>query len=205
VFEIPSVTTHRTNQAFNARGLSSLSSNIKSINAKLVLLKQDLTSTMSSVSDGSQQSVFDVYDSIGQDLNSLLDDWNSGRNELIHLLNPQSGPNLELERDRETMEDSGLGVSVSETEESRKRDSCGDWGFGSIPSPIRGDLQESFEEDVVLEGTAKGRNASTNLTRAQRIEKTRKEREDLAEKKRLTEERRRWLGELKDVLDRRAR
>jgi hypothetical protein len=203
VFEIPSVPSGRKNQSFSSRGLSSLSSSIKSINAKMILVKQDITSTFSTLPDASRQNVFDVYDSIGQELHSLLNDWKSGRNELIHLFDPRSLSSPELE-DQESIADSGLGISIAENiDESRKRDSCGDWGVGGLSSPIVSELGDIFEEEAVLEGTAKGRNAS-NLTRAQRIEKAKKEREDAAEIKKIAQERVRWLGELKDVLDRRT-
>ena len=86
-----------------------------------------------------------------------------------------------------------------------KRDSCGDWGvaFQRVMSPTPGELEDIFEENV-LEGTAKGK-SGTNLTRTERIEKARKEREDLEERKRIVEESGRWVGELKNVLGQRRR
>ena len=166
----------------------------------MALLKQDVTSTLSSLPEASRQSVFDTYDSIGQDLHSLLQDWESGRSELIRLLDPVDPANTEPD---ESIADSGLGVSIAESiDPVRKRDSTGDWGiaFPSSSSPIP-DLNDIVENEV-LEGTAKGRYRS-GLTRAERIEKARKEREDTAERKRIAEEQHRWVGELKDVLGKR--
>ena len=70
-------------------------------------------------------------------------------------------------------------------------------------SPTLGELEDIFEEDV-LEGTAKGRSGAS-LTRAERIEKARKERDEADERKRIDEERGRWVGELKSVLGQRRR
>lgn len=186
----------------HTRGLSSLSSNIKTITAKLAILKQEVSSSLSSIPESSRQSVFDTYDSIGQDLHSLLNDWQSGRDDLIRLFSSEDVP----QETEGSIADSGLGVSVAESFDLvKKRDSCGDWGvaFPRIPSPPPGELEDIFEEAVV-EGTAKGR-VGMNLTRAERIEKARKERDEIAERKRIAEERGRWVGELKNVLGRRRR
>ena len=168
----------------------------------MALLKQDVTSSLSSIPESSRQSVFDTYDSIGQDLHALLNDWQTGRSDLIRLFSPQDAALPETD---ESVADSGLGVSLAESiDPVKKRDSCGDWGvaFPSVISPSR-ELEDIFEEDV-LEGTAKGK-TGTGLTRTERIEKARKEREDLVERKRIAEERGRWVGELKNVLGQRRR
>jgi hypothetical protein len=168
------------------------------------LLKQEITTSLSSIPESSRQSVFDTYDSIGQDLHSLLNDWQSGRNDLILLFSHENTLPTEPE---ESIADSGIGVSINESivDATKKRDSCGDWGVAipRIPSPVPPELVEIFEEGVV-EGTAKGR-IRINLTRAERIENARKERDEIAERKRIAEERGRWVGELKNVLGQRRR
>jgi hypothetical protein len=167
------------------------------------LLKQDVSSSLQSIPESSQQSVFDTYDSIGQDLHSLLHDWQSGRNDLIRLLSPRN----DTPEPDESIADSGLGVSIAESNDNtRKRDSCGDWGiaFARVSSPAPGELEGISEETEVLEGTAKGRMGSL-LSRSERIEKMRKERDEIAEKRKMVEERGRWMGELKDVLGNRRR
>ena len=91
---------------------------------------------------------------------------------------------------------------------ARKRDSCGDWGIGftGVPSPTQGELDGITEVEMeVLEGMASGRMDGGALNRSERIERMRKEREERVEKKRIAEERGRWVGELKDVLGRRTR
>jgi len=157
------------------------------------LLKQDLSQSLTNMPEQSRQSVFDTYDSIGQDLHSLLNDWQSGRTDLIRLLQPD----LTNEVD-ESIADSGLGVSLAETDRRSKRDSCGDWGV-AFPSPTTPELDDIFEEPEVLEGTALG----MRLSRQERIEKSRREREENVERKKMLEERTRWVGELKDVLRKR--
>ena len=179
------------------------------------LLKQDVASTLHSIPESSQQSIFDTYDSIGQDLHSLLHDWQSGRNDLIRLLAPPQGH--DSPEPDESIADSGLGVSIAESGDGTagrgKRDSCGDWGIGFVrvgsPVPGQGEL-EGIEEErevvVVLEGVARGRVGGGGAgigSRGERIERMRKEREEREEKRRTAEERRRWVGELKDVLGRR--
>jgi hypothetical protein len=204
VFDIPEPVTGRTSLPDHTRGLSSLSSNIKTISAKMALLKQDVTASLSSIPESSRQSVFDTYDSIGQDLHSLLNDWQSGRSDLIRLFSSEDTGPPEIEG---SIADSGLGVSIAESHEhARKRDSCGDWGvaFPRVSSPPPAELQDISEEEDVLEGMAKGR-MGTNLTRAERIEKARKDRDEVAERKRIAEERGRWVGELKNVLVQRKR
>jgi hypothetical protein len=198
VFEIPQPVVGRVNVSDHTRGLFSLSSNIKTITAKMALLKQDVTLSLSSIPESSRQTVFDTYDSIGQDLHALLNDWQTGRSDLIRLFSSQDAALPEID---ESVADSGLGVSVTESVDAvKKRDSCGDWGVSGISPP---ELEGIFEEDV-LEGTAKGK-IGTGLTRTERIENARKEREDLVERKRIAEERGRWVGELKDVLGQRRR
>jgi hypothetical protein len=187
----------------HTRGLSSLSANIKTLTAKMALLKQDVSSSLQSIPESSQQSVFDTYDSIGQNLHSLLHDWQSGRNDLIRLLSPRN----DTPEPDESIADSGLGVSIAESNDiARKRDSCGDWGiaFARVASPAPGELDGISEETEVLEGMAKGRMGSL-LSRSERIEKMRREREEIADKKKMVEERGRWMGELKDVLGQRRR
>jgi hypothetical protein len=168
----------------------------------MALLKQDVTSSLRDIPEQSRQGVFDTYDSIGQDLHSLLEDWQSGRQDLIRLLQPPHPQTPDVD---ESVADSGLGVSVAETD--RKRDSCGDWGpaFAAASPSIGGELEDIFEEAIeekVVEGTAMGR---TILGRAERIEKARREREEAGERRRLIEEQGRWVGELKDVISRRRR
>jgi hypothetical protein len=200
VFEIPQPIKQKWSWSDHTRGLSSLSSSIRTITAKMSLLKQDVVSSLSELPEASRQSVFDTYDSIGQDLHSLLNDWQSGRSDLISLLHP---PPTENEHDEGSVADSGLGVSIA-SERARKRDSCGDWGVVFSPrvdTPIN-EMEEIFEEEV-LEGTALGR--MVGGTREDRIEKARMERERTAERKRIAEENGRWVGELKDVLGRRSR
>ena len=68
-----------------------------------------------------------------------------------------------------------------------------------MASPVLGELEGISEEMEVLEGTAKGWMGSL-LSRSERIEKMRREREEIAEKRKMVEERGRWMGELKDVL-----
>ena len=202
MFEIPQPTAGRLGSD-HSRGLSSLSANIKTLTAKMALLKQDVSSSLQSIPESSQQSVFDTYDSIGQDLHTLLHDWQSGRNDLIRLLSPRN----DTPEPEESIADSGLGVSVAESNDpARKRDSCGDWGIAlaRVASPTPGDLEGISEETEVLEGMAKGRMGSL-LSRSERIEKIRKEREEIVEKRKMMEERGRWVGELKDVLGRRRR
>ena len=203
VFDIPQPVVGRANVSDHTRGLSSLSSNIKTIGAKMGLLKQDVASSLSLIPESSRQSVFDTYDSIGQDLHALLNDWQTGRSDLIHLFSP---PDAALPETDESVADSGLGVSITDSIDLvRKHDSCGDWGvaFPGVVSPSPVELEDIFAEDV-LEGTAKGK-SGTGLTRTERIEKARKERDDLAERKRIAEERGRWVGELKNVLGQRRR
>ena len=202
VFEIPQPMKVKWNWSDHTRGLSSLSSSIRTITAKMSLLKQDVISSLSELPEASRQSVFDTYDSIGQDLHSLLNDWQSGRSDLISLLHPP--PPTETDHDEGSVADSGLGVSIASTERARKRDSCGDWGVvfsprvdSSIP-----EMEGIFEEEI-LEGTALGR--MVRGTREERIEKVRIERESMAERKRIAEENGRWVGELKDVLGRRRK
>jgi hypothetical protein len=203
VFEIAQPVVGRANVSDHTRGLSFLSSNIKTISAKMALLKQDVTSSLPLIPESSRQSVFDTYDSIGQDLHALLNDWQTGRNDLIHLFSP---PHAALPETDGSVTDSGLGVSITDSVDPvRKHDSCVDWGVafpGVIPpSPI--ELDDIFTEDV-LEGTAQGK-SGTGLTRTERIEKARKEREDMVERKRIAEERGKWVGELKNVLGQRRR
>lgn len=167
----------------------------------MALLKQDVTSSLTSIPESSRQNVFDVYDSIGQDLHSLLNDWQSGRTDLIRLFSAREVVPLEKE---DSVADSGIGTSVIESSDmARKHDSCGDWGviFPRPMSPVPTEPQDNFEEDVV-EGTAKGR-SSLKLTREERILKAKKEREEVEERKRIAQERIRWVGELKDVLGQR--
>lgn len=201
MFDIPEPVPGRTSLSDHPRGLTSLSSNIKTITAKISLLKQEVTTSLSSIPESSRQSVFDTYDSIGQDLHSLLNDWQSGRNDLIRLFSPPE--ETTLPENEGSITDSGIGVSIAESNDTiaSKRDSCGDWG---VASPVHGELEGIFEEDVVLEGTAKGK-VGTGLSRTERIEKARKERDETAEKKRIAEERERWVGELKNVLGQRQR
>lgn len=193
----------RGNWSDHTRGLSSLSSSIKTITAKMSLLKQDVTTSLTQLPESSRQSVFDTYDSIGQDLHSLLNDWQSGRSDLISLLNPP--PPTENDHDEGSIADSGLGVSIASTDRVRnKRDSCGDWGVAFSPrvdSPVV--EMEGICEEEVLEGTALGRSTAGN--REERIERVRREREVVLERKRIAEENTRWVGELKDVLGRRRR
>jgi hypothetical protein len=193
----------RVNWSDHTRGLSSLSASIKTITAKMALLKQDVSASLTSIPESSRQNVFDIYDSIGQDLHSLLNDWQSGRSDLIRLFSPQEVNPTEME---DSVADSGVGTSVAGSSDTiGKRDSCGDWGIAlaRVASPGPGELRDVFEEDVV-EGTAKGR-SDLKLTREERIKKAKKEREEAAERKKIAEERKRWVGELKDVLGQRRR
>jgi len=190
-FDIPSSIPR--NLPDHARGLSFLSANVRTITAKMTLLKQELSSSLHTLPEDQRQSVFDTYDSIGQDLHSLISDWQSGRADLVALLSP---PGPSPKDDTESTADSGIGISIPETE-PQKRESCGDWGV-SFSSPISSDLDDINE--AIVEGLAKGRGG---LTRAERIEKARREREELAERKRIAEDRAQWMGELKDVLDKR--
>jgi hypothetical protein len=197
-FEIPQQRSLKPNVTDHARGLNSLSSSIRTLTAKMALLKQDLSTSLTDLPEQSRQSAFDIYDSIGQDLHTLLNDWQSGRTDLIHLLAPETPT-----EPAESIADSGLGVSVSDTMDyRRKRDSCGDWGV-AFPSPTTPELEDIFEEPVVLEGTALGR-VSGKMSRMERIEKARREREEGMERRKMMEERSRWMGELKDVLGRRG-
>lgn len=228
VFELPPQNSAETST--HTRGLTSLSTSIRTLTAKMSLLKQDLSSTLTSIPDTSKQSVFDTYDSIGQDLHSLLQDWQSGRNDLINLLSPSSqGEGQEdgetdgdMVVDSQSVADSGLGISVASNRDDsvrgitsrNKRDSCGDWGV-AFPSPRleTPDLEDIFEEPPapqVLVGTALGKSRTSGIaggggkeSRGERIERMRKEREELEERKRMREESGRWVGELKDVLGRR--
>src|SRR5271154_4249158 len=99
VFEIPvqNNLNGKVNFSDHTRGLTSLSTNIKTITAKMSLLKQDITTSLPTIPEQSQQSIFDTYDSIGQDLHSLLKDWQSGRNELINLVSSTSSSPIEHE------------------------------------------------------------------------------------------------------------
>lgn len=174
VFDLPS--RQRSSVSIDHhRGLTSLSTSIRTITAKMSLLKQDLSSHLSSLPEPSKQSVFETYDSLGQDLHSLLRDWQLGRTDLIHLLSAEEsaegtedGVRNPLQEgiagispldgilretvvdDIQSIADSGLGISVSSSRgfNSRsKRDSCGDWGV-AFPSPRveTPDLENIFEE-----------------------------------------------------------
>src|ERR1700738_4791516 len=123
VFETPAAPGRP--QPHHGRGLTSLSTSIKTITAKMSLLKQDISTSLTTLPDTSRQGIFDTYDSIGQDIHSLLSDWQSGRTDLIRLIQPEE----DIPRGHArtvSIADSGLGVSIAETE--RKRESCGDWG-----------------------------------------------------------------------------
>lgn len=77
------------------------------------------------------------------------------------------------------------------------------------------ELQGIFEEEgqqvvrvtegEVFEGTALGRMLGGRGVRKERIERMRREREEGVERRRIMEERTRWVGELKDVLGQRKR
>ena len=209
VFELPSSISTRD----HSRGLTSLSTNLKTLSAKMSLLKHDITSSVKSIPESSRQEVFRTYDSIGQDLHTLFSDWQSGREDLSRLLDPSD---LETEDRRNSFEkgspletesfaDSGIGESITESGSTmRKRDSCGDWGI-AIPSPVMSsELDEIVEEESVVEGIAKGRVFGGGGSRQERIERMKKDREEREERKRVAEERGRWVGELKDVLGKRV-
>ena len=146
-------------------------------------------------------------------MHTLFSDWKSGREDLSRLLNPQVDADNEEGRSFErgspvetgSFADSGIGESIIESGSGRsKRDSCGDWGI-AIPSPVMGsELDEIVEEESVVEGVAKGRVFGGGGSRQERIERMKKDREEREEKKRIAEERGRWVGELKDVLGKRV-
>lgn len=184
------------------RGLTSLSQTIKTLTAKMALLKSDLTTSLPATNPDSRPQIFDTYDSIGQDLHGLLSDWQAGRTDLLRLFD---------EEEEGSVADSGVGTSVGEWDPLNKRLSCGDWGIhvsrvhSPVPSPTPNDSLPEIEEEAVFEGTARGRVQSGLLSRADRIERARREREGEGERRRVASERGRWVGELKDVLGRRNR
>ena len=191
------------------------------------LLKQDLSHTVTTLPAPSKQSIFDTYDSIGQDLHSLLQDWQSGRTDLIQLLqeNTHEGGEGDTQTEGTVVEegmsvaDSGLGISVASLRDDTlaggrsKRDSCGDWGvaFASPRVEEMGDIFEESPQPAVLIGTAVGKHGSRTggggggTGRTERIERAKREREEVEARKRAREESSRWVGELKDVLGRRGR
>jgi hypothetical protein len=189
----------------HTRGLTSLSTNIKTLTAKMSLLKSDLSSSLPTTNPDSRPQIFETYDSIGQDLHLLLQDWQTGRADLLRLFSDE-------EEEGSSVADSGVGTSVGEWDPLNNRVSCGDWGIHvpriqspvPVQSPVPGDLPE-IEEEAVFEGTARGRVQSGVLSRAERIERARREREVDVERRRVASERGRWVGELKDVLGRRNR
>jgi hypothetical protein len=193
----------RVIQPDHTRGLTSLSTNIKTLTAKMALLKSDLQSSLPTTPTDSRPQIFETYDSIGQDLHALLADWQSGRADLLRLFEDE---------DDGSVADSGMGTSIADYDPLNKRVSCGDWGIhvprtqSPVPllSPQSPDLPE-IEEEGVFEGVARGRVQSGVLSRAERIERARREREAEGERKRVVSERGRWVGELKDVLVRRNR
>jgi len=193
----------------HTRGLTSLSSNIKTLSAKMALLKSEMTASLTNLPESSRNAIFETYDSIGQDLHVLLTDWSSGRTDLLRLFPTASDEDTLAEEVEGSVADSGLGTSVAEMYDPlNKRISCGDWGI-SIPrvnSPVStGELADIGEETGIYEGTARGRMSSGVLSRAERIERVRREREEAMERKRIAVEQNRWVGELKDVLERRSR
>jgi hypothetical protein len=206
----------------HTRGLTSLSTTIKTLAAKMTLLKSDIQNTLSALPESSRPAIFETYDSIGQDLHSLLNDWQSGRVELLRLL-PDDDERTTAEID-ESIADSGVGTSIPEYDPWNKRVSCGDWGIfmaaTRVASPVlssaegmMGEVAEDLageEETGVFEGTARGQLLGAQsgggvLSRVERIERARRERDEVLERKRITLERTRWVGELKDVLGRRNR
>ena len=210
-FEIPqAVMTGRTvNVTDHTRGLTSLSSNIRTLSAKMALLKSEMTASLANLPESSRNTIFETYDSIGQDLHVLLTDWSSGRTDLLRLFPTQSDDDTLADEVEGSVTDSGFGTSVAETYDPlNKRISCGDWGINTprVNSPISADeLADIDEEAGIFEGTARGRMNSGVLSRADRIERARREREEALERKRIAVEQNRWVNELKDVLVRRNR
>jgi len=201
-FEIPPI-RGRVLTHDHTRGLTSLSTTIKTLSAKMSLLKSELSSSLPAFPPETRHTVFQTYDSIGQDLHSLLSDWQTGRTDLLRLFPPDEP---EEEEEAGSVADSGVGTSLPEFDPLNKRVSCGDWGIhvSRVTSPVPSDLPEIGEEGVI-EGTARGRVQSGVLSRAERIERSRREREVEAERRRVAVERTRWVGELKDVLGRRGK
>jgi Mysoin-binding motif of peroxisomes len=197
----------------HSRGLTALSTSLRLSSAKLSLLTNELASLLPNLPPADTDSLLTSYDSLGNDLHSLLDSWTLGRESLTHRT---SSPGRDF--DEGSICDSGLGVSLPDIiSEKRKRDSCGDWGLG--PQPILHELtgiteepdpsettsaEDSLAGESVLEGTAVGRLTGVSFargtSRAERIERARREREEGMLRRKVEEERRRWVGELKDVL-----
>jgi len=192
------------------RSLTSLSNNIKTLTAKMFLLKSEIASSLQTLPESSQNSIFETYDSIGQGLHSLMQDWQTGRTDLLRLF-PSNNQDTDVPNEDEgSIADSGVGTGIPEYDPLNKRISCGDWGFAlaCVTSPGPDELPEIGEETEIriFERTARGRIASGGgLSRQERIEWARREREEGAERKRIAMERTMWVGELKDVLGRRNR
>jgi hypothetical protein len=49
------------------------------------LLKSELSSSLPTIQPDSRPQIFETYDSIGQDLHVLLEDWQTGREDLLRL------------------------------------------------------------------------------------------------------------------------
>ena len=225
ILEPPTPTTHRrrtitgrdasSHQArveSQVRRISTLSGGIKSLQAKLYLLREESTRALSG--SNSEQELADVtislrdqYDGLGADLQALMQAWEAGKQALARDISRQerrvSQPNSpDPHRTCHSPGISGDGTltSVVETREGFPRLQ----GHGQPPlsPPVTDDGNDSHgADDEVFEAISSPRvRERSTLSRDERIAKVKEERERLATVKERREASTNMVRELQSVI-----
>ncbi|BFZ62189.1 hypothetical protein YB2330_003271 [Saitoella coloradoensis] len=202
------------------RGISALSHTLRSVTAKMHIVREDSARLLQGNPEpDSQEELLSQYDSIGQDLRSLMADWEKGRPSLTNLFSKSSLQSPTLEPASPSGSMPGLSVSnTTETEEvaptlrakRSPRPRPDSWMISvGAPSPLGLYTDDDDDKEKVFEAIAEDPRQKLREgprpTRAERIEQMKKDREAAEIQKKDREVGKNVVLELKDVLELRGR
>lgn len=180
------------------RKITNLSSGIRSLQAKMVLLREESNTKIEQSEDLTDlgPSLLAQYDSIGADLRMLMTAWETGKASLA--------TNLDKQERRISLASSGLRSPVSSlggltaVDEGGPEDALR--ALSGLPKSNRSSLAASNSDEEVFEGLSVPRQRSS-MTREERIAKMYEERQRQADNREKRESSTSMMRELQSVMN----
>ncbi|GLA76409.1 hypothetical protein AtubIFM55763_007982 [Aspergillus tubingensis] len=202
---LPTASPNKDNLRAQYRNINSLSQGIRALHAKMHILKEASSSNLERPDAGEfEASLLPQYESIGADIRSLLQEWESGKSALMSSLgkpaNPEfSRPSSFLKTPLSPTPSLGGSTAVEGSPADALRALTGENTDPSIVHTL--DDEEEIFEAVALPA----RNKRMSLTREERIARVKEDRARQAAARERTDANTNMLKELEMVIKQRPR
>ncbi|PYH64616.1 uncharacterized protein BO88DRAFT_429380 [Aspergillus vadensis CBS 113365] len=202
---LPTASPNKDNLRAQYRNINSLSQGIRALHAKMHILKEASSSNLERPDAGEfEASLMPQYESIGADIRSLLQEWESGKSALMSSLekpaNPEfSRPSSFLKTPLSPTPSLGGSTAVEGSPADALRALTGENTDPSIVHTL--DDEEEIFEAVALPA----RNKRMSLTREERIARVKEDRARQAAARERTDANTNMLKELEMVIKQRPR